>query len=110
MSLLINVLRENGHMVIVVAEGAGQELMETSTQARDASGNQLLRDIGLWLSQKLKDHYSKTKNESLNLKYIGKSTVPYTVVVFGSLSLSLSLALALSLSVYVYMCVYICIM
>ncbi|KAH7282804.1 hypothetical protein KP509_35G048000 [Ceratopteris richardii] len=63
-------LRENGHMVIVVAEGAGQELMETSTQARDASGNQLLRDIGLWLSQKLKDHYSKTKNESLNLKYI----------------------------------------
>ena len=47
-------LQENGHMVIVVAEGAGQELMEASSTLRDASGNQLLHDIGLWLSQKLK--------------------------------------------------------
>ncbi|KAH7446278.1 hypothetical protein KP509_01G049700 [Ceratopteris richardii] len=62
-------LRENGHMVIVVAEGAGQELMEGSV-ALDASGNRLLNDIGLWISQKLKDYYSKTKEQSLNLKYI----------------------------------------
>ncbi|MCO5564093.1 hypothetical protein L7F22_017749 [Adiantum nelumboides] len=64
-------LQESGHMVIVVAEGAGQELMEESLNAsHDASGNQLLRDIGLWISQKLKDHYSSTKKKSLNLKYI----------------------------------------
>ena len=47
-------LGENGHMVIVVAEGAGQELIETSSTSRDPSGNQLLHDIGMWLSQKLK--------------------------------------------------------
>lgn len=63
-------LQENGHMVIVVAEGAGQELMEESLNARDASGNQLLSDVGLWISQKLKDHYSRAKKQSLNLKYI----------------------------------------
>ncbi|KAI5080143.1 hypothetical protein GOP47_0005622 [Adiantum capillus-veneris] len=64
-------LRENGHMVIVVAEGAGQELVNSSesVKARDASGNQLLLDIGLWLSRKLKDRYN-TRKEVLNLKYI----------------------------------------
>lgn len=64
-------LRENGHMVIVVAEGAGQELVNISEsiKARDASGNQLLLDVGLWLSRKLKDHYIARK-EVLNLKYI----------------------------------------
>ncbi|MCO5554410.1 hypothetical protein L7F22_007940 [Adiantum nelumboides] len=64
-------LRENGHMVIVLAEGAGQELVNSieSVKARDASGNQLLLDTGLWLSRKLKDRYS-TRKEVLNLKYI----------------------------------------
>jgi 6-phosphofructokinase 1 len=50
-------LKENGHMVIVVAEGAGQELVAESVQnmdSRDASGNRLLLDVGLWLSEKLK--------------------------------------------------------
>lgn len=50
-------LKENGHMVIVIAEGAGQELLVESRHAsenKDASGNKLLRDIGLWLSQKIK--------------------------------------------------------
>lgn len=63
-------LRENGHMVIVAAEGAGQELIEMSTRVCDASGNQLLHDVGLWLSRKLKDHFLATKGETLNLKYI----------------------------------------
>ena len=51
-------LRQNGHMVIVVAEGAGQELMAESTgdihKLKDASGNKLLLDVGLWLSNTLK--------------------------------------------------------
>jgi 6-phosphofructokinase 1 len=44
-------LRENGHMVIVIAEGAGQELLSESNQSakkQDASGNRLLQDVGLW--------------------------------------------------------------
>lgn len=50
-------LRENGHMVLVIAEGAGQELVTESIQSmnkQDASGNKLLQDVGLWISQKLK--------------------------------------------------------
>lgn len=51
-------LRESGHMVIVVAEGAGQELMAESTvnnnDLKDASGNKLLLDVGLWLCTILK--------------------------------------------------------
>uniref|UniRef100_A0A0D6QVS1 ATP-dependent 6-phosphofructokinase n=1 Tax=Araucaria cunninghamii TaxID=56994 RepID=A0A0D6QVS1_ARACU len=66
-------LRENGHMVIVVAEGAGQELVAESMQnmdSRDASGNRLLLDVGLWLSHKLKDYFLKDRREVVNLKYI----------------------------------------
>lgn len=50
-------LKENGHMVIVLAEGAGQEYVAESVHAvgeEDASGNRLLLDIGPWLSQKIK--------------------------------------------------------
>ncbi|KAM6585210.1 hypothetical protein CsatB_012212 [Cannabis sativa] len=50
-------LQENGHMVIVVAEGAGQENLSENTcniNQQDASGNKLLQDVGLWLTQKIK--------------------------------------------------------
>ncbi|XP_057778534.1 ATP-dependent 6-phosphofructokinase 4, chloroplastic isoform X2 [Salvia miltiorrhiza] len=50
-------LKENGHMVIVLAEGAGQEYVSQSFHAsaeKDASGNRLLLDVGLWLTQKIK--------------------------------------------------------
>jgi 6-phosphofructokinase 1 len=48
-------LKDNGHMVIVVAEGAGQNLIAETMQSigKDASGNELLLDVGLWLSQKI---------------------------------------------------------
>lgn len=65
-------LKENGHMVIVVAEGAGQDLIAASIRGmhnEDASGNKLLLDIGLWLSQKIKDHFTE-QQKVLNLKYI----------------------------------------
>ncbi|XP_050216994.1 ATP-dependent 6-phosphofructokinase 3-like [Mercurialis annua] len=62
-------LKENGHMVIVIAEGAGQELLSEQSTLQDASGNKLLQDIGLFLSQKIKD-YSKKKKMTINLKYI----------------------------------------
>ena len=50
-------LKENGHMVIVITEGAGQDLLSESLQSmnqQDASGNKLLKDIGLWISQRIK--------------------------------------------------------
>jgi len=45
------------HAVIVVAEGAGQELIETSTEQRDASGNLKLKDIGQFLREKIEAHF-----------------------------------------------------
>ncbi|XP_002309230.3 ATP-dependent 6-phosphofructokinase 3 [Populus trichocarpa] len=66
-------LKENGHMVIVIAEGAGQELLSESMQSRnqqDASGNKLLQDVGLWISQGIKDYFSRQKTMAINLKYI----------------------------------------
>ncbi|XP_024986217.1 ATP-dependent 6-phosphofructokinase 6-like [Cynara cardunculus var. scolymus] len=65
-------LKENGHMVIVVAEGAGQELVAQShsTVAKDASGNRLLKDVGMWLSEKIKAHFATRKSLPITLKYI----------------------------------------
>ncbi|XP_008794086.1 ATP-dependent 6-phosphofructokinase 3-like isoform X2 [Phoenix dactylifera] len=67
-------LKENGHMVLVVAEGAGQEFIAENMRSMDhadASGNKQLLDVGFWLSQKIKDHFaSRKKKMVINLKYI----------------------------------------
>ncbi|KAD4384835.1 hypothetical protein E3N88_25003 [Mikania micrantha] len=65
-------LKENGHMVIVVAEGAGQELLaqSNSNPAKDASGNRLLKDVGMWLSDRIKAHFASMKHMPITLKYI----------------------------------------
>jgi len=63
-----------GHAVIVVGEGAGQNLME-ETGARDASGNIVFRDIGLFLKDRVTAHFQKEHTE-VNLKYIDPS---YTI-------------------------------
>jgi len=65
-------LKENKHMVIVVAEGAGQDLIAKSiatSDQQDASGNKLLLDIGLWLTHKIKDYF-KSKKMEMTIKYI----------------------------------------
>nr|AIE47274.1 phosphofructokinase [Hevea brasiliensis] len=66
-------LKEHGHMVIVIAEGAGQELLSESMRAmdqQDASGNKLLQDVGLWISQKIKDNFANREKMNITLKYI----------------------------------------
>lgn len=65
-------LKENGHMVIVLAEGAGQDFISQDlhpVDEKDASGNRLLQDIGQWLSHKIKEHFTK-KKMAINMKYI----------------------------------------
>lgn len=62
-------LNENGHLVIVVAEGAGQEMLKVNNISTDASGNVMLADIGLWLSVELKKHITSLGME-FSLKYI----------------------------------------
>lgn len=67
-------LAARGHAVIVVAEGAGQELVGR-TGARDASGNVKLGDIGLFLREAI-NGYFKELGTPINLKYIDPS---YTI-------------------------------
>uniref|UniRef100_A0A0R0I3C2 Phosphofructokinase domain-containing protein n=1 Tax=Glycine max TaxID=3847 RepID=A0A0R0I3C2_SOYBN len=55
-------------------EGAGQEYIAAEVHAadkKDASGNKLLLDIGPWLSDKIKDHFSMSRKMAVNMKYIG---------------------------------------
>ncbi|XP_076925777.1 ATP-dependent 6-phosphofructokinase 6-like [Bidens hawaiensis] len=65
-------LKENGHMVIVVAEGAGQELVahSHSATAKDASGNVQLKDVGMWLQHNIKAHFANKGHMPITLKYI----------------------------------------
>ena len=67
-------LERRGHAVIVVAEGAGQDLMAT-TQGRDASGNVKYGDIGIFLRDAIKEHFKRIGME-ISLKYIDPS---YTI-------------------------------
>ncbi|MDD5217662.1 MAG: ATP-dependent 6-phosphofructokinase [Candidatus Omnitrophica bacterium] len=67
-------LQTKGHAVIVVAEGAGQDLMQASGET-DASGNVRYNDIGIFLRDRIKDHFKKIGME-INLKYIDPS---YTI-------------------------------
>jgi 6-phosphofructokinase 1 len=64
-------LEGRGHAVIVVAEGAGQDLM-AKTAERDASGNIKFGDIGIFLRDRIKDHFKRIGME-MNLKYIDPS-------------------------------------
>jgi 6-phosphofructokinase 1 len=53
-------LLERHHALIVVAEGAGSDLMPPSDE-RDASGNLKHRDIGLFLKEKIAEHFAKQR-------------------------------------------------
>ncbi len=67
-------VRQRRHAVIVVAEGAGQDLIGRATE-RDASGNVRYADIGTFLRDTIKDRFNQ-KGIELNIKYIDPS---YTI-------------------------------
>jgi 6-phosphofructokinase 1 len=66
-------LQRRGHAVVVAAEGAGQELL-AATAERDASGNVKPGDIGTWLRDAIKGHFS-ARGMECNLKYIDPSYI-----------------------------------
>ncbi|MDR3012896.1 MAG: ATP-dependent 6-phosphofructokinase [Chitinispirillales bacterium] len=68
-------LERRNHAVIVVAEGAGQHLLETTSTKLDASGNKVLGDIGLFLRDKIRSHFA-SKEVEMNMRYIDPS---YTI-------------------------------
>jgi 6-phosphofructokinase 1 len=71
-------LHERAHAVVVVAEGAGQDLCEEAAEGvagppeTDASGNVRLRDIGHVLRDRINRHFHERKTE-ITLKYIDPS-------------------------------------
>ena len=64
-------LKNRGHALIVVGEGAGQYLMAEKHE-RDASGNIRFEDIGLFLKDQITGYFKKIGME-INLKYIDPS-------------------------------------
>ena len=66
-------LESRGHAVIVVAEGAGQDLLG-ATGERDASGNVRFDDIGIFLRDRINEHFKSIGMES-TLKYIDPSYI-----------------------------------
>lgn len=62
------------HAVIVVAEGAGQDLMHAEQGLTDASGNRRLGDIGAFLKDKISEFFSARKIP-VTLKYIDPSYI-----------------------------------
>jgi len=71
---LKNRLDERHHAVVVVAEGAGQDLFPAQGPEKDASGNVIHQDIGIFLRDKIKSEF-KALGFPHALKYIDPSYI-----------------------------------
>src|SRR3546814_6206533 len=70
---LMRRVKEQGHAVVVVAEGAGEELLGTSTDT-DRSGNKKLLPIGEWMKDKITEYF-KEQGMPATVKYIDPSYI-----------------------------------
>jgi len=66
-------LAERGHALVVVSEGAGQDLMQVPDDV-DASGNRRLGDIGAFLRDAILAYFDH-RGVEVNLKYIDPSYI-----------------------------------
>ncbi|MCQ2606620.1 MAG: ATP-dependent 6-phosphofructokinase [Bacteroidales bacterium] len=66
-------LEKKKHAVIVVAEGAGQQFFK-GERKKDASGNVLHEDIGVYLKNEITDYFKK-KDIPICVKYIDPSYI-----------------------------------
>jgi 6-phosphofructokinase 1 len=66
-------LQKRNHAVVIVAEGAGQDLVQQESET-DASGNKKLGDIGRLLRDMIPKYFAEQKME-INLKYIDPSYI-----------------------------------
>jgi 6-phosphofructokinase 1 len=69
---LMQRIKRRRHAVIVVAEGAGQNLMNSGPLSQDLSGNRSHRDIGCFLRDEIQ-RYFKAEGVPLTLKYFDPS-------------------------------------
>ncbi len=71
---LENRIKQRKHAVIIVAEGAGQNFFDDQENQYDASGNVVLKDIGIYLKDKVAQYF-KEKEIPISLKYIDPSYI-----------------------------------
>ena len=71
------------HAVVVVAEGAGQRLIEGESAGVDASGNVLKKDIGEFLKRHITNHF-KAKGVMASVKYFDPSYMIRSVPAKGT--------------------------
>lgn len=71
------------HAVMVVAEGAGQNLFQDLPEVRDASGNVLKHDIGPFLTEKI-NAYFKSQGKEISIKYFDPSYIIRSVPAKGT--------------------------
>lgn len=69
---------KRAHAVIVLAEGAGQDLLACAGEERDASGNVRLRDIGQYLRERI-EAYFKVEGIPVTLRYFDPSYIVRSV-------------------------------
>jgi 6-phosphofructokinase 1 len=75
LDLLEQRLHKRHHAVIVVAEGAGQDILQDpANQERDASGNLRLKDVGVFLRDEI-SRYLKSRAVDFSIKYIDPSYI-----------------------------------
>ncbi len=66
-------MEKRGHAIIVIAEGAGQSLLEGDHKGNtDASGNKKLGDIGPYMKERIIDHF-KEIGQPIGMKYFDPS-------------------------------------
>ena len=65
-------IMDNGHAVVLAAEGAGQDI--AASQGTDASGNKILGDIGIILKARI-SQYMKAQGIDYTVKYIDPSYI-----------------------------------
>jgi 6-phosphofructokinase 1 len=65
-------LGERHHAVVLIAEGAGQQMVRAD--GTDASGNRKLGDIGVFVRDRIAAHFASTKHGA-TLKYIDPSYI-----------------------------------
>lgn len=72
----LNILKkrilDRKHALIVVAEGAGQDLLRADNEGTDASGNPLLNDIGIYLRNEILSYFKKQQIQVV-MRYIDPS-------------------------------------
>jgi 6-phosphofructokinase 1 len=74
LAFIERVLTRQGYAVIVVAEGAAQDVLSTGAES-DKSGNKKLVDVGPFLRDRINSHFKSISRE-ITLKYIDPS---YTI-------------------------------